>query len=364
MRKYFVLLLGGLYLLSGCGGGQSSLSLTISTASLPNGTLEIPYSQTIQASGGVGPFTWTVSAGTLPQNLTLGSSASNTVTISGTPGTAVQAAAFTIEVTDSAKQAATQPYTVSIVLEPDTLTFSATSLNFAPPQLIGTMGGAQPEMLTNSGSSEVVISNIALTGANAADFSQSNTCGSSLAAGANCTINVMFTPSQLGPRSASITITDNTTGSPDSVSLSGVGLASGVNATLSATSLAFANQPEGTTSAMQSVTLSNYGTTILSDISIATSGDFGETNTCDASLASGADCTTSVTFSPGNTGSLDGTLSVSDNAPGSPQTCSLSGTGVNGCVKAGGQCSGLPGHGCCVGLICAAQGDREYCLKP
>jgi hypothetical protein len=137
--------------LSNCGGGSSQpLPLTISTASLPNGTLEIPYSQTIQASGGVGPFTWTVSAGTLPQNLTLSSSVSNTVTVSGTPGTAVQAAAFTIEVSDSAKQAATQPYTVSIVLEPDTLTFSATSLNFAAPQLIGTMGGAQPEMLTNT----------------------------------------------------------------------------------------------------------------------------------------------------------------------------------------------------------------------
>jgi hypothetical protein len=58
-------------LFSRCGGGsqQSNPPLTITTASLPNGTAEIPYSQTIQASGGVAPFTWSVT-GALPHNLT------------------------------------------------------------------------------------------------------------------------------------------------------------------------------------------------------------------------------------------------------------------------------------------------------
>ena len=91
-----------------------------------------------------------MSAGALPQNLTLGGSQTNTVTISGTPETAIPSA-FTIEVSDSANQSAKQPYTVPIVLEPDTLTLSATSLNFAPPQLIGTISVAQLEMLTNTG---------------------------------------------------------------------------------------------------------------------------------------------------------------------------------------------------------------------
>jgi trimeric autotransporter adhesin len=333
VRKYFVLLLGGLYLLSGCGGGQSSPSLTISTASLPNGTLEIPYSQAIQARGGVGPFTWTVSAGALPQNLTLSSSVSNTVTISGTPETAVQAAAFTIEVSDSANQSATQPYTISIVLEPDTLTLSATSLNFAPPQLIGTMSGAQPVVLTSTGSSEVVISNIALTGTNAADFRQSNTCGSSLAAGANCTINVTFTPSQPGPRSASITITDNTTGSPQSVALTGTGMVSGPYATLLPATVSISCQLRADPFVVclctpsQVPTLSDLGTTDLSITSITTSGDFSESNSCGTSLGAGDSCTIDVRFSGRGAGNHMGTLLVTDDAPGSPQEVILTETG-------------------------------------
>jgi hypothetical protein len=105
VKKYFPLICG-LCLLSGCGGGlsafqQSSLPLMITTASLPNGISQLTYSQTIQASGGVAPFIWTVNAGMLPHNLVLSSTATNTVTISGTPDTLAQGVAFTIKVTDS-----------------------------------------------------------------------------------------------------------------------------------------------------------------------------------------------------------------------------------------------------------------------
>ena len=75
-------------MLSGCGAGSSQQSLvrpTITTASVPNGMLDAPYVGTIQAKGGVAPFTWTVSAGALPHNLVLSGSTTNTVTISGTP---------------------------------------------------------------------------------------------------------------------------------------------------------------------------------------------------------------------------------------------------------------------------------------
>jgi trimeric autotransporter adhesin len=337
LRNSLLLVLLGSCALSGCGGGSSPPPpppLTISTTSLPNGTFEIPYSQTIQASGGVAPFTWTVSAGALPQNLTLSSGETNTVTISGTPETAIQAGAFTIEVRDSANQSATQPYTVSIVLEPDTLTLSATSLNFAPPQLIGTMSGAQTMMVTNTGSSEVVISNIALTGANAADFSQNNTCGSSLAAGANCTIHVTFTPSQPGPRSASITITNNTTGSPQSVALTGTGMVSGPNATLLPATLSISCHerldpfPVCSCTANQVPTLSDFGSTELRVTSIATSGPFSESNTCGTSLGAGDSCTIDVEFSSRRAETNSGTLLVTDNAPGSPQEMILTETGT------------------------------------
>jgi hypothetical protein len=173
-------------------------------------------------------------------------------------------------------------------------------------------------------------------------------------------MNVTFTPSQLGERNASITITDDGVGNPQVLSLSGVGGDSGPNATLSATSLAFSSQTLDTTSPSQTITLSNYGTTTLGITSIAASTNFGQTNTCNSSLASGATCTVSVTFTPSNTGSLNGTLSFVDSAADSPQMVSLSGTGVAGqCRSKGEQC--YSGHACCAGLQCVALGDRHYC---
>ena len=86
--------------LSRCGGG-SQLSvppLTITPASLPNGTLGAPYSQTIQAGGEVAPFNWLVT-GALTHNLQLVPGAGKTATISGTPDTAAQGVEFTIKVT-------------------------------------------------------------------------------------------------------------------------------------------------------------------------------------------------------------------------------------------------------------------------
>jgi hypothetical protein len=76
--------------------------------------------------------------------------------------------------------------------------------------------------LTNSGDAALTVSSIAITGTNAADFTQTNTC-TSLAAGGKCRITVTFTPSVVGPESAYVTITDNAVGSPHNVYLIGVG---------------------------------------------------------------------------------------------------------------------------------------------
>src|ERR1017187_4153080 len=329
-RLGYVTVLMLLVAFASCGGPTRTPPTVpvITTASLPNGTLETPYNQTIQASGGVAPFHWTVSAGALPSKIALNSSVTNTVILSGTPDTAVQGLAFTVQVTDSANHSAVQPYRVSILLEPDTLTLSAPSLSFAP-QLVGTLSGAQPETVTNTGSIPVLINGVALAGTNVADFSENNNCGSSLAAGANCAINVSVTPGQLGPSSASITITDSTVGSPHSVALSGVGLASGPNATLSsAASLTLPLTLVGTTSPALSIGWSNYGTAALSIAGIAATANFGESDNCGSSLASAASCTINLTFTPAAVGTVTGTLSITDNASGNPQTISLSGTGT------------------------------------
>jgi hypothetical protein len=329
-----------------CGGGPTTPPPTtpvITTASLPNGTLETPYSQTIQATGGVAPYAWTVSAGALPHNVALSASATNAVTLSGTPDTAAQALAFTIKVADSASHSASQPYTVSVVSEPDTLTLAPPGLNFAP-QLVGTANGPQPETMTNTGSMPVLINSVALNGTNAADFSQNNNCVASLAAGANCVINVTFTASQVGPSSASITITDSTVGSPHAVALGGVGLTSGTNATLSATSMSLPLTNVGSTSPARSITLNNYGTVGLNITGIAATGDFAATDNCGSSLASAASCTVNVTFTPTAAGTVNGTLSVTDNATGSPQTVALSGTGTTTVFT--GYCLAMVGNQC------------------
>jgi hypothetical protein len=102
------------------------------------------------------------------------------------------------------------------------------------------------------------------------------------------------------------------------------GLVSGPSAFLSPESLTFATQLLGTTSAPQPVLLSNYGTATLTLASIATTTNFTETDDCGSSVAAGAGCTINVTAAPSSIGSLDGALSVTDDAPGSPQVAPLS----------------------------------------
>lgn len=104
------------------------------------------------------------------------------------------------------------------------------------------------------------------------------------------------------------------------------------SAVFSPTSLSFGNQVENTASSQQPAKLSNGGTASLSISSItitgADPGDFSQTNNCGASVAAGSFCTINVTFKPGVTGPLTASISVADNAAGSPQTLGLTGTGT------------------------------------
>ena len=207
------------------------------------------------------------------------------------------------------------------------VSLSASSLTFTS-QTVGTSRAAQTVTLANTGNASLNLTSIAVTGTNSGDFAQTNNCGSSVAAGANCTISVTFTPTAPGTRSSSLSITDNASGSPQSVSLTGTGAAASAPVvSLSASSLAFASQTVGTTSAAQSVTLSNTGNASLNLTSVSASGDFAQTNTCGSSVAAGANCTFSVTFTPTASGTRTGTLSITNNASGSPQSVSLTGIG-------------------------------------
>jgi len=221
--------------------------------------------------------------------------------------------------------------TMSVLLQAPTVSVSPTSLTFAG-QVIGTNSNAQKVTLTNSLPVALNIASISVTGTNATDFSETNNCPSSLAVGASCTIEVTFAPTQIGPRTATITITDNSQDSPQSVALSGTGVISGWNIILSTKSLTFATQLVGTTSPAQSVTLTNYGSLALLITSInftgSSPGAFVQTNTCGGLVASGASCTISVTFKPTQGGTRTAALSITDNAPGSPQKVLVRGVGT------------------------------------
>ena len=107
-----------------------------------------------------------------------------------------------------------------------------------------------------------------------------------------------------------------------------IGLAPVFGATLTPTKLAFGAQLVGTTSPLKTATLTNLGTSMLDIFSIETAGEFEESNACPSSLAPGANCAIDVTFKPAAKGSQTSKLLVSDSAPNSPQTVSLSGAGT------------------------------------
>lgn len=90
---------------------------------------------------------------------------------------------------------------------------------------VGQTSAAQVVTLTNSGNASLTISGVTIIGANPADFLQTNTCGSSVAAGSNCTISVTFKASAATAESAALSISDNALGSPHSAQFSGTGLA-------------------------------------------------------------------------------------------------------------------------------------------
>jgi hypothetical protein len=221
------------------------------------------------------------------------------------------------------------PPVVSYLLQDAPLAgMSPTSLTFAP-QPLGTTSSSQTITLTNNGVGSLNISNIAITGANSGDFSENNNCPGNIAAGASCQINVSFTPTANGTRAASLAVSDDAPASPQTVTLSGSGGLAAVQ--LSPPSINFANEAVGNTSPVQTVTVTNagYSSTNISSISLtgANASDFSETSTCASTLAAGANCSISVTFTPAAMGARSAAVTIVDDAPGSPQTITLTGNG-------------------------------------
>jgi len=206
------------------------------------------------------------------------------------------------------------------------VTFTPTSLSFTQ-QLVGAKSAAKPVTLKNSGTGALTISSIVAVG----NFSETNNCPASLAAGLTCTISVSFTPSITGKVLGEVTVTDNASGTTQEIGLSGNGV---TPLNFSPTSLSFGTVTAGTTTAAKIVTVINNSTTSLT-MGWSLSGDYaiGATGTtCVASLAAKAKCNLAVTFTPHYNGAINGALTLTYNAGFSPVEVPLSGSGTGGAV--------------------------------
>ena len=223
-------------------------------------------------------------------------------------------------------------YSTSTPTSGPTATLSTTSLDFGS-QTVNTTSAGQTATLQNSGTSALSISKIAVSGTNASSFIASNNCGSSLAAGQSCAIQIQFDPNATGVLTATVTITDNASNPSQSLALSGTGTSTASPAvSLSPVSLAFNSQTVNTTSTAQSVTVKNTGTAVLNLTNVALSGpnsaEFKLSNGCGSTLAAGASCVIQVQFAPTTIGSKTAAVSLTDNASNSPQAIALSGSAV------------------------------------
>jgi 6-phosphogluconolactonase (cycloisomerase 2 family) len=185
--------------------------------------------------------------------------------------------------------------------------------------------------LTNIGDVTMSLSSLAIAGDSTHSFSETNNCPNTLVPQASCQATLFFTPAVTGVLQATLQITDNAPGSPQSVTLSGVGVSTATQpqVSLSSSSLGFGSQTQGTSSAPQVITLTNTGNATLHVSVVTLTGsypkDWTQTNTCAAPLAAQGTCTISVTFSPSDNGVLSASITVTDDAPNSPQAINLYG---------------------------------------
>ncbi len=209
---------------------------------------------------------------------------------------------------------------------PPTDALAPLALTFAPQQ-IDTTGAFQQVLLTNAGDQPLTLIAAQIT---SGDFTVVNACGNSLQGHASCSINVGFAPKNVGVLTGVLTVSDQYRS--QTVLLNGFGLAPPGVSLAPFGSLSFAATGVGVTSAGQTVTLTNNGGGPLSVQSMTITGDFAiapDGSTCGATLAAATACTMQVVFVPTAGGPRTGLLTVTDDAPNSPQTLPLTGAGVD-----------------------------------
>jgi len=204
---------------------------------------------------------------------------------------------------------------------------SPTSLTFSN-QTVGVASAAQTVTVTNTGAVAMANVGFQLTGSAAASYSLvSNTCGTMLAAGANCSVGVVFTPSGTGSIAAVLSVSSST------VNVAAVGIplngSSVVTSGLTGSPIAvsFGAIALGQAATAQTVTITNASSYAITAPTLALSSPFTLTaNSCSGTMAAGATCSATVNFTPTLAGTYSGTFSAI--SPTVSSTLSIPVTGV------------------------------------
>jgi hypothetical protein len=188
------------------------------------------------------------------------------------------------------------------------------------PTAVGVTGDSQSTEVRNEGRTAIEIDGVEASG----DFHQQSTCGKKLIQHQSCTVTVWFQPTAAGERVGTLLIHDSDVTGMQQIFLTGIG-------SLLETSplkMDFADQAAESTSAPQTVTITNRGSANVNIAAINLSGDFViPSKTCGDTIAAGKSCRVSISFSPTVTGIRTGVLSI-ETSPGSVlQKVTLSGTG-------------------------------------
>jgi Abnormal spindle-like microcephaly-assoc'd, ASPM-SPD-2-Hydin len=215
---------------------------------------------------------------------------------------------------------ATQP---QLTISPSSVAFGSVNVGSNASQII---------TLTNPGNGALTVSAASASGTG---FSMSGlSLPVTINPGSNTTFTAQFAPTTAGSASGSISITSNAPGSPAAIPLSGTGLQAQISA--NPTSVAFGNVTDGNTNTTP-VKISNGGTATLTISSATVTGTGFSISglTTPVSINAGQNTTFNVAFSPNSAGSVNGSISLANNAPGSPFSIPLSGTGVAATLSLG-----------------------------
>lgn len=297
-------------------GSTSNLNLAISNT----GSADLTISVISVTGTGFG-----VSGITTPKTVTAGQSVSANVSFQPT-GAGGVSGTLTITSNDPANPTTTVTLAgTGSTTAPGQLQANPTAVSFG--NVNTGSSSTKAIILSNTGSTSVPISTIAVTGTG---FSVNGiTTPFTLNAAASVTLNAVFTPTTAGNASGSVTITTDALHSPLTINFTGTGAQPGLS--ISPTSFVFGSVVDGQTKS-QTFTLKNTGGTSLtiSQLSVSGAGYSLSGLTTPSTVAAGASVTLNALFAPTTAGSLPGTITITSNAPGSPSTIALSGTGVAG----------------------------------